>query len=37
MINGRPICLFKLHQPLQVAGWALDDDNALQCDRLQDR
>lgn len=24
MINGRPICLFKLHQPLQVAGWALD-------------
>ena len=24
MINGRPICLFKLHQPLQVAGWQLD-------------
>jgi predicted metalloenzyme YecM len=24
MINGRPICLFKLHQPLQVAGWPVD-------------
>lgn len=24
IINGRPICLFKLHQPLQVAGLALD-------------
>lgn len=24
MINGRPICLFKLHQPIQVAGWQLD-------------
>lgn len=21
MINGRPICLFKLHEPLQVAHW----------------
>lgn len=24
MINGRPICLFRLHQPIQVAGWQLD-------------
>ncbi|MGK3142092.1 VOC family protein [Pantoea sp. C2G6] len=24
MINGRPICLFKLHQPLSLAGWDLD-------------
>ncbi len=24
MINGRPICLFKLHQPLQLAGWQVD-------------
>ncbi|ADU69626.1 VOC family protein [Pantoea sp. At-9b] len=24
MINGRPICLFKLHQPLQLAGWQID-------------
>jgi predicted metalloenzyme YecM len=24
MINGRPICLFKLHQPIQIAGWQLD-------------
>lgn len=24
MINGRPICLFKLHQPLQLNGWQLD-------------
>ena len=24
IINGRPICLFKLHQPLQLNGWALD-------------
>ncbi len=21
MINGRPICLFKLHEPVQVAHW----------------
>jgi predicted metalloenzyme YecM len=24
MINGRPICLFKLHQPLYLAGWQID-------------
>ncbi len=24
MINGRPICLFKLHQPLCVAGWEIE-------------
>ena len=24
MINGRPICLFKLHQPLSLAGWQID-------------
>lgn len=24
MINGRPICLFKLHQPLNLAGWQID-------------
>ena len=24
MINGRPICLFKLHQPLNLAGWQVD-------------
>ncbi|ALV91971.1 hypothetical protein QU24_21220 [Pantoea rodasii] len=24
MINGRPICLFKLHQPLTLAGWQID-------------
>lgn len=24
MINGRPIALFKLHQPVQVATWQLD-------------
>lgn len=24
MIKGRPICLFKLHQPLSVAGWEVD-------------
>ncbi len=24
MINGRPVCLFKLHQPLQLNGWQLD-------------
>ncbi|MHB2055131.1 VOC family protein [Pantoea dispersa] len=24
MINGRPICLFKLHQPLRIAGWQVD-------------
>ncbi|WP_288494306.1 VOC family protein [uncultured Pantoea sp.] len=24
MINGRPVCLFKLHQPLQIAGWHID-------------
>ncbi|MDF7658537.1 VOC family protein [Erwiniaceae bacterium L1_54_6] len=24
MINGRPICLFKLHQPLQLAGWQVE-------------
>lgn len=24
MINGRPICLFKLRQPLRVNGWQLD-------------
>ncbi|ARF50580.1 MULTISPECIES: VOC family protein [Pantoea] len=24
MINGRPVCLFKLHQPLMIAGWAID-------------
>lgn len=24
IINGRPICLFKLHQPITVAGWQLD-------------
>lgn len=23
MINGRPIALFRLHQPIQVAGWQL--------------
>lgn len=23
-INGRPICLFKLHQPLQLLGWQID-------------
>ncbi len=24
MINGRPICLFKLHQPLTIAGWQIE-------------
>ena len=24
IINGRPICLFKLHQPLTIAGWQVD-------------
>ena len=24
IINGRPICLFKLHQPLNLAGWQVD-------------
>ncbi|MXP61314.1 VOC family protein [Pantoea sp. Taur] len=24
MINGRPICLFKLHRPLNLAGWQVD-------------
>lgn len=24
MINGRPVCLFKLHQPLLLNGWQLD-------------
>ncbi|WP_312663401.1 VOC family protein [Pantoea sp. CTOTU49201] len=24
MINGRPICLFKLHQPLDLACWQID-------------